>query len=177
MFTSRPLAEMQAEQAALSSARSNGSVPEPETAAQVPRRAAPLPVVDISFDDIPEQQYEDFAFPLRTTPGFVYVLGIDDDSVLFEIMEAAREDSPNEIIKFCLSATFRRAVDSEGNEVENGLRQLMEATDPHRRGEKESRKYLMEVVMSAIDRWCEELTDTSMRPQNRAQRRARSRRG
>lgn len=168
---------MQAEAAAASTAPTNGSVPAEQSPAPAPtRRTAQLPVVDISFEDIPEQEYEDFAFPLKTVPGIVWVLGIEDDAVLFDIMEVTREESPNEIIKFCLSATFKYAVDEEGNEIENGLKRLMEATDPHRRGEKESRKYLMEVCMSAVDRWCEELTDTSMRPQNRAQRRARPRR-
>lgn len=179
MFTSRPLAELQAEQiqqAEAVKAKSNGSAPIDVGAAAAPRRTAQLPVVDINFEDLPEQEYEDFAFPLKTVPGTVWVLGIDDDAVLFDIMEVAREETPNEIIKFCLGATFRYAVDEEGNEVENGLRKLIDATDAHRRGEKESRKYLMEVVMSAIDKWCEELTDTSMRPQSRAQRRARPRR-
>lgn len=188
MFTSRPLAEQQAEEAAARSSSSNtaASVPvagrpversiETTEAMAVSRRAVQLPVVDINFEDIPEQEYADFAFPLKTAPGIVWVLGIDDDAVLFDIMEVTREDSPNEIIKFCLSATFRYAVDENGDEIENGLKRLMDFTDPHRRGEKESRKYLMEVCMSAVDKWCEELTDTSMRPPNRAQRRARPRR-
>jgi hypothetical protein len=179
MYTSRPLAEAQAEQSTPQPIAGNTNTPaaaEPEPTGATPRRAAQLPVVDINFEDIPEQQYEDFAFPLKTAPGIVWVLGIDDDAVLFDIMEVTREDSPNEIIKFCLGATFRYAVDESGEEIENGLKKLMDYTDPHRRGEKESRKYLMEVVMSAVDKWCEELTDTSMRPQTRAQRRARPRR-
>lgn len=167
MFTSRPLADAQAE---LSDKPESAGV----SASAGPRRA--VPVVDINFDDIPEQDYEEFAFPLKTEPGIVWVLGIDDDAILFEIMEAAREDSPNEIIEFCLTSTFRYAVDKNGHEVDNGLRKLMNAIDPHRKGPRESRKYLMEVVLSAIDRWCEELTDTSMRTPSRAQRRARSRR-
>jgi hypothetical protein len=179
MFASRPLAELQAENAAAEQAekerRAQPAAAIDPTPAPV-RRAAPVPVLDISFEDLPDQDYEEFNFPLKNTPGIVYTLGIEDDSVLFEIMEASREDSPNEIIKFCLSATFRRAVYEDGTPVDNGLKVLLEATDPHRRGEKESRKYLMEVVLSAIDRWTEELTDTSMRPQNRSQRRARARR-
>lgn len=176
MFASRPLAELQAENAAAEQAERERPEPPATIAPEPPRRTAPVPVLDISFEDLPDQEYEEFNFPLKTTPGVIYTLGIDDDSVLFEIMEVSREESPNEIIMFALSATFRRAVHEDGTEVENGRKMLMDAADPHRRGEKESRKYLMEVVLSAIDRWTEELTDTSMRPQNRAQRRARSRR-
>ena len=177
MFTSRPLAEVQDQPSAGQAPSPNGAAAaEPTPVAAAARRAVQLPVVDINFEDIPEQEYADFAFPLKTAPGIVWVLGIDDDAVLFDIMEVTREDSPNEIIKFCLGATFRYAVDENGDEIENGLKRLMDLTDPHRRGEKESRKYLMEVCMSAVDKWCEELTDTSMRPQNRAQRRARPRR-
>lgn len=181
MFASRPLAELQAEQAAAEQAeRERRAAPAavvPATvAAEAPRRTVPVPVLDISFEDLPDQDYEEFNFPLKTTPGVIYTLGIEDDGVLFEIMEVLREDSLNEAITFALGATFRRAVHEDGTEVENGRKMFLDAIDPHRRGEKESRKYLMEVVGSAIDRWTEELTDTSMRPQNRAQRRSRSRR-
>jgi hypothetical protein len=181
MFASRPLAELQAENAAAEQAererRAAPAAAVPATvAAEAPRRMAPVPVLDISFEDLPDQEYEEFNFPLKTTPGVIYTLGLDDDSVLFEIQEVAMEESQNQIILFALNATFRRAVYEDGTEVENGRKMLMDAIDPHRRGAKESRKYLMEVVLSAIDRWTEELTDTSMRPQNRAQRRARSRR-
>lgn len=177
MFASRPLAELQAENAAAEQAERERQMQPATIAPEPPRRSAPLPVLDIDFEDLPDQEYEEFNFPLKTTPDVIYTLGIDDDSILFEIMEVSREDSLNETILFCLESTFRRAVYKEdGSEVENGLKMLMDAVDPHRRGEKESRKYLMGVVMGAIDRWAEELTDTSMRPQNRAQRRARSRR-
>lgn len=165
---------MQAEQsAAAQSLPDPGAAPVP--AAAPARPSAPVPVLDIDFADLPEESYEEFAFPLQTTPGNIYVLGIDDDSILFELMEVARDDSPNEIIKFALHSTFRRALDSSGNEIENGRKVLMEAIDPHRNGPKERRKYLMDVVLAAVDKWSEELTDASMRPMNRAQRRARRR--
>jgi hypothetical protein len=176
MFASRPLAELQAENAAAEQAERERQAQPATIAPEPPRRTAPVPVLDISFEDLPDQDYEEFNFPLKNSPGVIYTLGIDDDGVLFEIMEVLREDSLNEAISFALSATFRRAVYEDGTEVENGRKMFLDAIDPHRRGEKESRKYLMEVVGSAIDRWTEELTDTSMRPQNRAQRRARSRR-
>lgn len=181
MFASRPLAELQAENAAAEQAerdrRAQPATPGPAAVApEAPRRAAPVPVLDISFEDLPDQEYEEFNFPLKSTPGIIYTLGIDDDSVLFEIMEVSREEGLNETITFCLESTFRRAVYEDGTPVENGRKVFLDAIDPYRRGEKESRKYLMEVVLSAVDRWSEELTDTSMRPQNRAQRRSRSRR-
>ena len=181
MFASRPLAELQAENAAAAQAererQAASAAPAPATVApEAVRRTAPVPVLDISFEDLPDQAYEEFNFPLKTTPGIIYTLGIDDDSVLFEIQEVAMEESQNAIMMFAFESTFRRAVYEDGTEVENGRKVFFDAIDPHRRGQKESRKYLLEVVLSAIDRWAEELTDTSMRPQNRAQRRARSRR-
>lgn len=174
MFTSRPLADAQAEQGDTpkTPSASTAGAAQPDAAHDTPVRAVRLPVVDISFEDIPEQAYEDFNFPLKTKPDMIFCLGIEDDSVLFEIMEVTREESPNDIITFALTETFKRAVYLDGTEVPNGLKELRDGIDPHRRGQKESRKYLMEVVLSAVDRWSEELTDTSMRPQNRAQRRA-----
>lgn len=177
MFASRPLAELQAENAAAEQAERERQAQPVVHDAAPPRQTVPVPVVDISFEDLPDQEYEEFAFPLRVTPENVYVLGIDDDAILFEIMEVSRDESPNAIIEFVLTETFRRAVRAaDGTEVENGLKVLLDAINPNRKGEKESRKYLMEVVLSAIDRWAEELTDTSMRPQNRAQRRRARRR-
>lgn len=172
MFASRPLAELQAEQAANAERTFEGAR---AVTTEAPRRAAPVPVLDINFEDLPDEAYEEFAFPLQTTPGTIYVLGIEDDSILFEIQEVARDEAANDIIKFALHSTFRRAIDAEGNEIEDGLKILMDAIDPNRKGPKERRKYLMEVVLAAVDKWSEELTDVSMRPMNRAQRRARRR--
>lgn len=177
-FASRPLAELQAEQAAESAKIIAGPdfEAEPLRAVNSAGRVA-APIIDISFEDLPEQEYEEFAFPLKVTPDIVYVLGIEDDAILFEIMEVSREESPNQIIEFVLSQTFRRAVNAhDGSEIQNGLKVMLDAINPDRKGEHESRKYLMEVVLSAIDRWAEELTDTTMRPQNRAQRRRARRR-
>jgi len=173
MFTSRPLADYQVESIA--------SAPTADTEAVAPVPAEPaqrlheVPVVDIHFDDLPDEPYEEFHFPLKTTPGVVYTLGVEDDAVLFQVMDVAQDGSPNDIIDYFFKATFRRAIDEHGTEIENGLRHFQNAISRGRPGQRESRRYLMSVVMAAIERWTEELTDTSMRPMNRSQRRARRR--
>jgi hypothetical protein len=174
MFASRPLAEMQAEQAA-EKQRSYTDAPAiaAETAQAV--RPAPMPTLDIHFEDLPDQDYAEFNFPLKTTPGVVYTLGIDDDAVLYEVMDVAAEGTPTDILDFFFAATLRRAVYADGSPVEKPLKYFLKATDPKRADQRESRRYLMSVVTTAIDQWTEELTDTSMRPVNRAQRRSRRR--
>lgn len=173
MFTSRPLADYQVESIA------SAPTADTEAAASVPaepvQRPHEVPVVDIHFDDLPDEPYEEFHFPLKTTPGVVYTLGVEDDAVLFQVMDVAQDGSPNDIIDYFFKATFRRAVDEHGAEIENGLRHFQNAISRGRPGQRESRRYLMSVVMAAIERWTEELTDTSMRPMNRSQRRARRR--
>lgn len=172
MFTSRPLAEMQAEQAA-SAATAPNPTRRPYEGARV---ATPVPVLDMHFEDLPNEEYAEFNFDLKTTPGVIYTLGIEDDAILFEVMDVAQEGSPNEIIDFFFRSTFRRAVHEDGTPIEHGLRYFLNATSQEKApGERESRRYLMSVVTTAIDRWTEELTDTSMRPMNRAQRRSRRR--
>lgn len=173
-FASRPLAELQAEQRAAASAPTHPEDDRTITGEQV-RPSVTLPALDIHFEDLPDESYEEFHFPLKTTPGIVYTLGIDDDSVLFEIMDVTRDGTPTEIIEFFFDATFRRAVYEDGTEVPNGLKFFQKAINGGKPGERESRRYLMSVALAAIDRWSEELTDTSMRPMNRAQRRARRR--
>lgn len=172
MFASRPLAELQAENAKSDRGASAVAGP-PDLGA--PSRAHQAPVVDIHFEDLPDEEYAEFIFPLKTTPGVYYVLGIDDDAVLYEVMDVARDGSPNDIIDYFFKATFRRALDESGNEITHGMRMLMNAIKKGVRGEHESRRYLMSVVSTAIENWSEEMTDTSMRPMNRAQRRARRR--
>jgi hypothetical protein len=172
-FASRPLAEYQAESAAAGASR---DATPPDAGAAAPRvPAAEVPVVDIHFDDLPDEDYAEFVFPLKTTPGIYYVLGIDDDAVLYEVMDVAQHGSPNDIIDYFFKSTFRRALDEQGNEVAHGMRILMNAINRGVQGARESRRYLMSVVTTAIENWSEEMTDTSMRPMNRAQRRARRR--
>jgi hypothetical protein len=168
IFASRPLAEYQAE-AARETTSLNGVNAAPITQAQ------PMPVLDIHFDDLPDEEYAEFNFPLRTTPGVIYTLGVEDDAVLFQIMDVAQDGSPNDIISYFFKSTFRRAVDENGAEIDNGLRYFQNAISTGKPGQRESRRYLMSVVTTAIEHWTEELTDTSMRPMNRAQRRARRR--
>lgn len=172
MFASRPLADYQAQtaKAAIVDAKVVNSGPsEPEY------RTRDIPVVDIHFEDLPDEPYEEFNFPLKTTPGVIYTLGVEDDAVLFQVMDVAQDGSPNDIIDYFFKATFRRAIDEDGHEIDNGMRYLQNAISKGRPGQRESRRYLMSVVMAAIEKWTEELTDTSMRPANRAQRRARRR--
>lgn len=175
MYTSVPLAEAQPRSGVDEGPRrveATQSDPTPAAAAV----AHQVPVVDMDFEDIPEQSYEDFAFRLPTTPEMVYVLGIDDDTVLFEILDFTKEGSASEIIDFFFESTFRRVLYADtGLEVDNGYKLLCQTIDDRpKNGKPVSRKYLMGVVTTAIDRWSEELTDTSMRP-NRASRRARRR--
>lgn len=177
MFASRPLGEYQAQtaKADAEAAAHRGAAAVAAAPAEPVYRAREIPVVDIHFDDLPDEEYAEFNFPLKTTPGVVYTLGIEDDSVLFEIADIAQDGSPNDIINYFFKATFRRATDEHGNEIENGMRYLQNAISRGKPGDRESRRYLMSVVTTAIDNWSEELTDTSMRPANRAQRRARRR--
>lgn len=173
MFASRPLADYQAETA--QAARSLDTPAVTAAPAEPVHRTRDVPVVDIHFEDLPDEPYEEFNFPLKTTPGVVYTLGVEDDAVLFQVMDVAQDGSPNDIIDYFFKATFRRAVDEHGQEIENGMRYFQNAISKGRPGQRESRRYLMSVVMAAIERWTEELTDTSMRPMNRAQRRSRRR--
>lgn len=170
MFASRPLADYQAE-----ADRNEGETRAVAASPEPVQRPREVPVVDIHFDDLPDQEYAEFSFPLKTVPGVVFTLGIDDDAVLFQLADVANEGTLNDIISFVFKSTFRRAVDEYGNEVEHGLRLLMNAMTKGKPGERESRRYLMSVVNTAVEQWSEELTDTSMRPANRAQRRARRR--
>lgn len=165
-----PLGEAQARASASPPSRVSRETPEES---QAPHSAAP--VIDMDFEDVPEQSYEEFAFRLPRTPDVVYVLGIEDDTVLFDIMAYTKEGSPNEIIEYFFEETFRRAVYADdGAEVDNGFRMLFEAIDPRpKEGKPVSRKYLMSVVLTAVDHWSEELTDTSMRPNRRHRRRRR----
>lgn len=171
MFASRPLADYQAQPQVL----------EPEaprdmaTAGAGARERHEVPVVDIHFEDLPDEEFAEFVFPLETTPGVYYVLGIDDDAVLYDIQDVARDASNNDIIDFVFKHTFRRALNEQGEEIGQGLRMLLNAVNKGVRGKRESRRYLMSVVTTAVENWSEELTDTSMRPMNRAQRRARRR--
>lgn len=172
IFASRPLADYQT-QTGDGDAPGDVTAPPSATAARaVPRD---VPVVDIHFEDLPDEDYAEFVFPLKTTPGIYYVLGIDDDAVLYEVMDVAQHGSPNDIIDYFFKSTFRRALDEQGNEVAHGLRILLNAIKRGVQGTRESRRYLMSVVTTAIENWSEEMTDTSMRPMNRAQRRARRR--
>lgn len=173
MFASRPLADYQAEHTPTAPTIESSVVS--SAPAEPSYRAREVPVVDIHFEDLPDEPYEEFNFPLKTTPGVVYTLGVDDDAVLFQVMDVAQDGSLNEIIDYFFKATFRRAVDEHGNEIENGMRYFQNAISKGRPGERESRRYLMSVAMAAIEKWTEELTDTSMRPMNRSQRRARRR--
>jgi len=171
---SRPLAELQAEQPE-HTPKPGGYTAEPMIAAEAVKPSVPLPALDIHFEDLPDQEYEEFNFPLKTTPGVVYTLGIDDDAVLFAIMDVAAEGTTNDIIAYFFDATLRRAVHEDGTPVDKPLKYFQKAIDPKRREERESRRYLMSVITTAVDQWTEELTDTSMRPMNRAQRRSRRR--
>lgn len=173
-FTSQPLASYQAGNDTTASVF---DPPTPRGASDggAALQARPAPVLDIHFDDLPNEDYGEFNFPLRTTPGVIFTLGVDDDAVLFQIMDVAQDGSPNDIIDYFFKATFRRAVDEHGVEIPNGLRFFQNAINGGKPGERESRRYLMSVVTTAIDHWTEELTDTSARPMNRAQRRARRR--
>lgn len=173
MFASRPLADYQAETAKAAATVDSSVVA--SGPAEPTYRTRDVPVVDIHFEDLPDEPYEEFNFPLKSTPGVVYTLGVEDDAVLFQVMDVAQDGSPNDIIDYFFKATFRRAIDENGHEIENGMRFLQNAISKGRPGERESRRYLMSVVMAAIEKWTEELTDTSMRPANRAQRRARRR--
>lgn len=164
-----PLADAQA-QGAASTSRANREAP-----ADPPPRIHAVPAIDMDFEDVPEQSYEDFAFRLHRTPDVVYVLGIDDDSTLFDVLDYTKEGSPNDIIEYFFEETFRRAVYADdGTEVDQGLKVLFDAIDPRpKEGKPVSRKYLMSVVLTAVDHWSEELTDTSMRPNRRHRRRRR----
>lgn len=172
MFASRPLADYQAEQAEAAEPETPKDLAVSNVGAKAHRE---VPVVDIHFEDLPDEEFAEFVFPLKTTPGVYYVLGIDDDAVLFEIQDVARDGSQNDVIDYFFKSTFRRALDDQGEEISHGLRMLLNAVTKGVRGQRESRRYLMSVVTTAIENWSEELTDTSMRPMNRAQRRARRR--
>lgn len=171
MFASRPLADYQA-QAQASEPEASREATAPSVGATQRRE---VPVVDIHFDDLPDEEFAEFVFPLETTPGVYYVLGIEDDAVLYDIQEVARDASNNDIIDYVFKHTFRRALNEQGEEIGQGLRMLLNAINKGVRGKRESRRYLMSVVTTAVENWSEELTDTSMRPMNRAQRRARRR--
>ena len=96
--------------------------------------------------------------------------------MLFQVMDVAQDGSPNDIIDYFFKATFRRAIDENGHEIENGMRFLQNAISKGRPGQRESRRYLMSVVMAAIEKLQSRSSPTPpMRPANRAQRRARRR--
>lgn len=160
LFTSRPLAEAQAEAA--------------QRAAQpgTPQRPLrPLPIVDMNLDDLPETTYADFVFQLG---GITYYLGIEDDRVLFDISEAnMAEGSPTQLFDFFFEETYRKALDEDGNELADGLDRLMEAIalEPADGRKPVPRRNLLKVMTTAVEGWMAELTDTNVRPNRRARRR------
>lgn len=158
LFTSRPLAEAQADEAR-------------RTAAGAPARTIkPLPIVDMNLDDLPETTYDDFVFQLK---GITYYLGIDDDRVLFDISEANMTDtSPSELFDFFFESTYRKALDEEGEEIADGLERLLDATalEPAGGAKPVPRRSVLKVMTAAIEGWMAELTDTNVRPNRRARR-------
>lgn len=161
MFTSRPLADAQ-----------NAVPSEPEQAdASTPHAVRPQPIVDMNLDEVPETDYAPFTFQLK---GVVYTLGIDDDSILFEVAESSMDDiGPNELFEFFFERTFRSAVDEYGKEVPDGMGHLLRVIDPRPRDGSRPvpRRHLLRIMNSAVEGWMGELTDVSMRPQRRGRRR------
>lgn len=169
LFTSRPLADAQKQYAQTSPAGSHGQQQEH----QGPRTVRPQPIVDVNLDDVPESSYDEFVFQLR---GNVYTLGIEDDSILFEIAEMSMDEvAPSELFDYFFERTFRRAVDDDGNEIKDGLGVLLRAIDPRPKDGSRPvpRKSLLRIMNTATDDWMGELTDTSMRPKRRSGRRRR----
>lgn len=161
LFTSRPLADAQKQYATAT-----------PVADSVPTRPIkPMPIVDINLDDVPESSYQDFVFQLR---GNIYTLGIDDDSILFDIAEMSMDEvAPSELFEVFFERTFRKALDEEGNEIEDGLGALLKAIAPRPRDGSQPipRKSLLRIMNTAVDEWMAELTDTNMRPKRRSGRR------
>lgn len=160
LFTSRPAAEAGKKHAKTS------PVEPPQQ-----RSVRPQPIVDMNLDDIPESSYDDFTFQLR---GNVYTLGIEDDGILFEIAELSMDEvSPTELYEYFFERTFRRAVDDDGNEIADGLGQLLRtiAARPRDGSRPIPRKSLLRIMNTAVDDWMGELTDTNMRPKRRSGRR------
>jgi hypothetical protein len=162
LFTSRPLADAQKQYAQTSAATGQD---EPQ------RTVRPQPIVDINLDEVPETDYAPFTFQLK---GNVYTLGIDDDQVLFEIAEMSMDEvGPNELFAVFFERTFRKGVDENGNELNDGLGVLLQVIQPRPRDGSRPipRQSLLRILNTAVDGWMEELTDVSMRPNRRARRR------
>lgn len=131
----------------------------------------PQPIVDINLDDIPESSYDEFRFLLK---GNIYTLGIEDDSILFEIAEMSMDEvSPTELFEYFFERTFRKATDEDGNEIPDGLETLIAAVAarPRDGSRPVPRKSLLRIMNTAVEDWMGELTDTSMRPKRRSGRR------
>lgn len=162
LFTSRPLADAQKEYAKATAVPSG---PAPKQAVR------PQPIVDLNLDDVPESEYGEFVFQLK---GNVYTLGIDDDSVLFEIAEMSMDEvAPTELFEVFFERTFRRARNEHGEDIEDGLGELLKAiaARPRDGSRPIPRKNLLRTMNTAVDDWMGELTDTSMRPRRRSGRR------
>lgn len=174
LFTSRPLADVQSIPGEVvpekpKTSRAKDRTKSGPTASE--RVVRPQPIVDLNLDDVPETDYSDFRFLLK---GNVYTLGIDDDSVLFEISEMTMDEvTPTELFEYFFERTFRDAVDEEGNEIPDGLEVLLAAVAqrPKDRSKPVPRKSLLRIMNSAVDEWMGELTDVSMRPKRRSGRR------
>lgn len=169
LFTSRPLGEAQAEPSAQHAP--TGPAAHGAEQPRQQRSVRPQPIVDINVDDIPESTYDDFVFQLK---GNLYTLSIEDDSILFEIAEMSMDEvGPTELFEYFFERTFAKAVDEDGNEIEDGLGVLLKAIAKRPRDGSRPipRKSLLRIMNTAVEDWMGELTDTSMRPKRRSGRR------
>lgn len=165
LFISRPLADAQKQYAQTS------PVAQPQAGPQPQRAIRPQPVLDINLDDVPETSYAEFVFQLK---GNIYTLGIEDDTVLFDIAEMSMDEvSPTDLFEHFFERTFRRAVDENGDEIEDGLGVLLRATAarPRDNSRPVPRQQLLRIMNTAVEDWMGELTDTNMRPKRRSGRR------
>lgn len=159
---------------AVQPAPTNATAPQNAPTSVPPQMAAPPVVVDIDLDDIPEEPFSARTFRLG---GVVYTLVLRDDHLLSQLAEEQRDGDLDldSLHAYFFEQTFSSAMDSAGNPVPEGVQRLLaELAAVDERGiRRVSLRKTQMIVESAIEQWADELTDRSMRPVNRAQRRGR----
>jgi hypothetical protein len=134
--------------------------------------AAPPVVVVLDLDDLPEPEYPQVSFRLQ---GITYVLHIQDAHVLVELAEFGREEDLeiDEVFDFFFDTTFHSAFDANGVPVVDGLNHLKKVL----RQTNEQGQHVVSltktsrILMSAVETWSSQLSDTSMRPERRRKKR------
>jgi hypothetical protein len=174
-----PLGQAQAQAAAAQQFQQQQAVTNQLVPPQAAVPALPPVVVDLDLDDISDEPFTPQTFRLG---GIVYTLQLDDDNLLTELGDFEQDGNLDldELHRFFFTETFAGATDSNGQNVPDGLNRLLAeimAVDENGKRKVSLRKRGM-ITETAVSKWADELTDTSMRPtrRNRSDRRRSKRR-